>query len=69
MHLGLKNWPIVPHNPVPIQGTPVPLLKFQMTLIVEDSVNPADLFRRTTLHILQKNGTCYCWRTCCLSHM
>jgi hypothetical protein len=54
MHLGLKNWPIVPHNLIPVQGSPVPLLKFQMTLIVEDSVNPANLFRRTTLHILKR---------------
>jgi len=31
MHLGNINGPFVPHNPISAQGTPVPLLKFQMT--------------------------------------
>ena len=31
MHLGLKNDPFVPHNLTPVQGSPVPLLKFQIT--------------------------------------
>jgi len=30
MHLGLKNRPLVPHYLIPVQGSPVPLLKFQM---------------------------------------
>ena len=30
MHLGLKNRPFVPHNVIRVQGSPVPLLKFQM---------------------------------------
>jgi hypothetical protein len=30
MHLGLKNGPFVPQNLIPVQGIPVPLLKFQM---------------------------------------
>jgi hypothetical protein len=30
MHLGLKNEPFVPNNLILVQGTPVPLLKFQM---------------------------------------
>jgi len=31
MHLGLKNGPHVPHNLIPVQGSPIPLLKSQMT--------------------------------------
>jgi len=30
MHLGLINRPYVPHNLIPVQGIPVPLLKLQM---------------------------------------
>jgi hypothetical protein len=30
MHLGLKNRPFMPHNLIPVQGSPVPLLKFKM---------------------------------------
>jgi len=30
MHLGHKNGPFVPHNLIPVQGIPVPSLKFQM---------------------------------------
>jgi len=30
MHLGLKNGPFVPHNLILVQGSPAPLLKFQM---------------------------------------
>jgi hypothetical protein len=30
MHLGFKNGPFVPHNLIPVQGSPVPLLKSQM---------------------------------------
>jgi hypothetical protein len=30
MHLGLKSGPFVPQNLIPAQGSPVPLLKFQM---------------------------------------
>ena len=30
MYLGLKNAPFVPHNLIPVQGSLVPLLKFQM---------------------------------------
>jgi len=29
MHLGLKNGHSVPHNLLPVQGIPVPLLKFR----------------------------------------
>jgi dsRNA-specific ribonuclease len=31
MHLGLKNGPFVPHNLIKVQGSPVTLLKFQIT--------------------------------------
>ena len=34
MHLGLKNGTFVPHNLIPGQRSPVPLLKFQMTPIL-----------------------------------
>jgi hypothetical protein len=30
IHLGLIDRPFVPHNPIPAQESPVPLLKFQM---------------------------------------
>ena len=30
MNLGLKNRPFVPHNLIPVQESPVPLLKFEM---------------------------------------
>jgi len=30
MHLGLTDGPFMPHNPMSIQQSPVPLLKFQM---------------------------------------
>jgi len=30
MHLGLKNGSFLPHNLIPVQGSPIPLLKFQM---------------------------------------
>jgi hypothetical protein len=30
MYLGLKNGPFVPHNLIPVQGSPFTLLKFQM---------------------------------------
>ena len=30
MYVGLKNGPFVPHNLIPVQGSPVPSLKFQM---------------------------------------
>jgi hypothetical protein len=30
MPLGLKNRPFMPHNLIPVQGSPVPLLKFKM---------------------------------------
>jgi len=30
MHLGLIDGPFVPHNVISAQGSPVPLLKFQM---------------------------------------
>jgi len=48
MHLGLKNGLFVPHTLIPVQGSPVPWLKFQVDPIDEDSVNPANLFRSTT---------------------
>jgi len=32
MHLGLKNGHFLPHNLIPFQGSPVPLLEFQMVL-------------------------------------
>jgi hypothetical protein len=54
MHLGLKNWPFVPHNLIPVQMSPVPVLKFQMAPIVVDSVNSAHFFRRTALHIFKE---------------
>ena len=31
MHLGLADGPFVPHNLIPTQESPVPLLKFRMT--------------------------------------
>jgi len=30
MHPGLKNGPFMPHNLIPVQGSPVSLLKFQV---------------------------------------
>jgi len=30
MHLGLTDWPFVPHTLISTQESPVPLLKFQM---------------------------------------
>jgi hypothetical protein len=35
MHLGLKNGPFVPHTLTPVQGSPVPSLKFQMAPILK----------------------------------
>jgi len=48
MHLGLKNSPFVPLTLIPVQGSPIPWLNFQMDPIAEDSANPADLYRKTT---------------------
>ena len=31
MNIGLKNGPFVPHNLITVQGSPVSLLKFQLT--------------------------------------
>jgi hypothetical protein len=30
VHLGLKNGPFVPHNLIPVHGSPVTLLQFQL---------------------------------------
>ena len=48
INVGLKNGPFVPHTLIPVQGSPVPRLKFQVDPIGEDSVNRANLFRSTT---------------------
>jgi len=55
MHLGLKNGPFVPHNLLPVQGIPVPLLKFGW---------PPDLDSQSVLWVEEKGAQMY---STCLS--
>jgi len=51
MSLGLKNRPVVPHNLIPAQESPVPLLKFQMAPRHKLVMSSGPRKRSTDIHV------------------
>ena len=57
MHLGLKNMPFLPHNLIPVQESPVTLVKFRMAPRLKLLISPVSKRKEPRYTCLSKAKT------------